>query len=191
MSKFLKIPTGLPDLFLIEPRVFKDKRGFLMESWNQKGFSEIGLELEFVQDNHSRSRRGVLRGLHFQDPHPQGKLIRVVRGSIFDVAVDLRDSSPTFGKWWGTILDEENLRMLYVPPGFAHGFLVLSEWADVLYKATDYYHPECEGGIRWDDPDLAITWPLREHGISKPLLSSKDEEWPSLREWLRKKREKR
>jgi len=187
MSEFLKIPTELPDLFLIEPQIFKDQRGFFMEFWNQQAFVKIGLELQFVQDNHSRSQKGVLRGLHFQDPHPQGKLIRVVRGSIFDVVVDLRIASPAFGRWWGTILSEENFRMLYIPPGFAHGFLVLSDWADVLYKATDYYHPECERGIRWDDPELGIEWPLQEHGITKPLLSRKDESWPSFSEWARKK----
>jgi dTDP-4-dehydrorhamnose 3,5-epimerase len=181
VERFRKIPTPLSGLVLLELTVFPDARGFFLESWNRRDFAELGLDLEFVQDNHSRSRKGVLRGLHFQDPHPQGKLVRVVRGEIFDVAVDLREDSPTFGKWYGVVLGETT--MLYVPPGFAHGFLALSEWADVLYKATDYYYPGCERGIRWDDPELAISWPFREYGIEEPLLSQKDQNWPTFSAW--------
>ncbi|MCX8087055.1 MAG: dTDP-4-dehydrorhamnose 3,5-epimerase [Rhodocyclaceae bacterium] len=164
------IPTTLKDALIIEPKVFGDARGFFLESWNRRAFAALGLDVDFVQDNHSRSRRGVLRGLHYQIQQPQGKLVRVVKGAVFDVAVDLRRSSPTFGKWEGLILSEENQRMFWVPPGFAHGFLVLSDSADFLYKATDYYAPEHERTIRWDDPELAIDWPLE----GEPILAAKD-----------------
>lgn len=164
-------PTKLSGAFVLEPRVFGDSRGFFFESFNQRAFAEAtGTETCFVQDNHSRSARGVLRGLHYQIRQPQGKLVRVVRGAVFDVAVDLRKSSPTFGQWVGVELSEENQRQLWVPPGFAHGFVVLSESADFLYKTTDYYAPEHERCIIWNDPDIGIDWPLQN-----PVLSAKDQ----------------
>jgi dTDP-4-dehydrorhamnose 3,5-epimerase len=167
------MPTSIPGVVALEPRVFGDARGFFLESYNEKVFREaIGLDLPFVQDNHSRSTRGVLRGLHYQLRQPQGKLVRVVRGAVFDVAVDVRRSSPTFGRWVGAELSEENQRQLWVPPGFAHGFLVLSETADFLYKTTDYYAPEHERCIAWDDPTLAIAWPADV----TPRLSAKDQQ---------------
>lgn len=166
------VETALKDALVIEPKVFGDARGFFMESWNRRTFAQLGLDLDFVQDNHSRSARGVLRGLHYQMKQPQGKLVRVTSGAVFDVAVDLRRSSPTCGQWAGVELSAENQRMFWVPPGFAHGFLVLSESADFLYKATDYYAPEHERAILWNDPDLAIDWPLE--GIGAPTLAAKD-----------------
>jgi len=165
-------PTALADVMIIEPKVFGDARGFFLESWNQEKFAAAGLDLNFVQDNHSRSARGILRGLHYQMLRPQGKLVRVTQGEVFDVAVDMRRSSPTFGQSVGVSLSGENHRMLWVPPGFAHGFIVISESADFLYKCTDFYLPEHERCIRWDDPDLAIDWPLPTE--FKPLLSAKD-----------------
>lgn len=172
------IPTNLPEVLLIEPKVFGDTRGFFQETWNRRAFAERGLDLVFVQDNHSRSARGVLRGLHYQLHQPQGKLVRVVSGAVFDVAVDLRRASPFFGKWTGHELSADNHRMLWVPPGFGHGFLVLSETADFLYKTTDYYAPEWDRGIRWDDPDIGVQWPL--DGV--PTLSDKDRRQPLLRD---------
>jgi len=166
------IPTALADVLIIEPKVFGDARGFFLESWNQETFAAAGLDLNFVQDNHSRSSQGILRGLHYQMLRPQGKLVRVTQGEVFDVAVDMRRSSPTFGQSVGVSLSGENHRMLWVPPGFAHGFIVISESADFLYKCTDFYLPEHERCIRWDDPDLAIDWPLPKD--FKPLLSAKD-----------------
>src|SRR5205085_11582952 len=164
--------TEIPDVLSLEPKVFGDSRGFFLESYNEKVFREAtGVQLSFVQDNHSRSAKGVLRGLHYQLKQPQGKLVRVVRGAVFDVAVDVRRSSPTFGKWVGTELSEENQRQFWVPPGFAHGFMVLSDSADFLYKATDYYAPEHERCVAWNDPVLSIRWP--EIGVS-PQLSAKD-----------------
>ncbi|QYE33189.1 dTDP-4-dehydrorhamnose 3,5-epimerase (plasmid) [Polymorphobacter sp. PAMC 29334] len=165
------VDTPLPGVKLIEPRVFGDDRGFFLESWNAKTFADAGLDLEFVQDNHSRSAKGVLRGLHYQLDNPQGKLVRVTIGRVFDVAVDLRRSSPDFGRWVGYELSAENKSMLWVPPGFGHGFVVLSDTADFLYKCTTLYSPPDERAIRWDDPDLAIDWRL--DGIT-PLLSAKD-----------------
>lgn len=166
------IPTEIPDVLAIEPKVFGDARGFFFESFNQKVLDEaLGRHIDFVQDNHSRSSKGVLRGLHYQIQQPQGKLVRVVRGAVFDVAVDIRKSSPTFGRWVGMELSEENQRMLWVPEGFAHGFVVLSESADFLYKTSDYYMPQHERCIAWDDPALAIVWP---DGL-KPTLSAKDQ----------------
>jgi len=165
-------PTRIPDVILIEPRVYGDQRGFFLESWNERTFAEAGLNLRFVQDNHSRSKQWTLRGLHYQVKQPQGKLVRVVTGAVFDVAVDLRRSSPTFGQWVGATLSAENHHMLWVPPGFAHGFLVLSEFADFLYKCTDFYAPEHERAVRWDDPDIGIEWPLPA-GLT-PRLSQKD-----------------
>lgn len=167
------IETPLKDALILEPKVFGDSRGFFMESWNHQSFAAVGLDIDFVQDNHSRSQKGVLRGLHYQIRQTQGKLVRVVSGSVFDVAVDLRKSSPTFGKWTGIILSADNQSMFWVPPGFAHGFLTLSDSADVLYKATDYYAPEHERSILWNDPDLAIDWPLSVIP-GTPNLSGKD-----------------
>lgn len=163
---------AIPDVVLIEPKVFGDSRGFFFESFNQKAFDEAtGTNHQFVQDNHSRSAKGVLRGLHYQIQQPQGKLVRVVRGAVFDVAVDIRKSSPTFGQWVGVELSEDNQRQLWVPPGFAHGFVVLSEMAEFLYKTTDYYAPAFERCLAWDDPTLAIDWKLAGR---QPLLSAKD-----------------
>lgn len=167
------IRTEIPDVCIIEPRVFGDTRGFFMETWNRKTFAALGLDLDFVQDNHSRSQRGVLRGLHYQVRQTQGKLVRAAMGAVFDVAVDLRRASPTFGRWVGAILSEENQRMLWIPPGFAHGFLTLSESADFLYKATDYYAPEHERSLLWNDPALGIDWPLAELDAA-PQLAAKD-----------------
>ncbi len=154
------IETDIPDLKILEPAVFGDERGFFMESWEARKFRDLGLDLNFVQDNHSRSAQGILRGLHYQRNHPQGKLVRVVTGKVFDVAVDMRVSSPTFGQWVGVELSEENRRMFWVPPGFAHGFYVMSERADFLYKCTDFYHPEDEHSLLWNDPTVGIEWPL-------------------------------
>ena len=164
-------PTAIPEVLVIEPKVFGDARGFFFESFNRNAFCEAtGLDMDFVQDNHSRSGKGVLRGLHYQVQQPQGKLVRVVRGAVFDVAVDIRKDSPSFGKWAGTELSEDNHRQLWIPPGFAHGFLVLSDSADFLYKTTDYYAPHHERCIAWNDPSIGIAWP---DGV-QPLLSAKD-----------------
>lgn len=172
-------PTRIPDVLVIEPKVFGDSRGFFYESFNQAAFqAATGLDVTFVQDNHSRSARGVLRGLHYQLQQPQGKLVRVVRGAVFDVAVDIRRGSPTFGQWAGAELSEDNQRQMWVPPGLAHGFLVLSESADFLYKTTDYYAPQHERAIAWNDPDVGIEWPL----VDPPLLSGKDQQAKPLRD---------
>lgn len=165
-------PRAIPEVKIIEPQVFTDQRGFFMETWNQQVFAEAGIAENFVQDNHSRSTRGVLRGLHYQLRHPQGKLMRVISGQIFDVAVDLRADSPFFGKWVGEIISAENNHMLWLPAGFAHGFYIISEVADVVYKCTDFYDPEGEKTIRWDDPEIAIDWPLVNG--EKPVVSDKD-----------------
>lgn len=165
------IACDIPGPILIEPHMFGDARGFFLESWNQAAFAEAGLDLVFVQDNHSRSSRGVLRGLHYQDPNPQGKLVRVANGRVFDVAVDIRRSSATFGRWIGVELSAANQRMLWVPPGFAHGFLTLEDDTDFLYKCTDFYQPASEHCLLWNDPALAIDWPL---GDMIPELSAKD-----------------
>ncbi|MBB2484317.1 dTDP-4-dehydrorhamnose 3,5-epimerase [Mitsuaria sp. WAJ17] len=176
-------PTRLPEVLLIEPRVFGDARGFFTESWNQQAFDQaVGSEVRFVQDNHSRSGRGVLRGMHFQlPPHAQGKLVRVVSGRVFDVAVDMRRDSPRFGQWEGYELSSDNHRQLWIPPGFAHGFLVLSESADFLYKTTNYYAPQAEGALAWNDPTVGIEWPL--DGLA-PLLADKDAKAPRLHDAL-------
>ena len=172
------ITTPIPDLLIFEPKIFGDTRGFFLESFNQKTFQNLtGLDVNFVQDNHSRSSKNVLRGLHYQIKNPQGKLVRVVSGSVFDVAVDLRKSSPTFGKWHGVELNGENHRQFWVPAGFAHGFVVLSDTADFLYKTTDYYAPEFERCVRWNDEQIGIEW-----GISQPLLSEKDKQGLSLQD---------
>ena len=164
------IATEIPDLLIIEPKVFGDARGFFLESYNRRALAELGLEQDFVQDNHSRSAKGVLRGLHYQVQQPQGKLVRVVAGAVYDVAVDLRRSSPAFGRWAGFELSAQNQLMAWIPPGFAHGFLVLSDYAEFLYKTTDYYAPEHERSLLWNDPVLGISWPLE----GEPLLSAKD-----------------
>lgn len=165
------IPTSLPDVLLIEPKVFPDERGFFLESYQKRKFSEAGIPFDFVQDNHSKSCQGVLRGLHYQIRQPQGKLLRVVAGEIFDVAVDIRKHSPTFGKWFGAYLSADNKQMLWVPIGFAHGFYVTSPEAELLYKATDYYAPEWERSILWNDPTINIQWPLKD---GSPALSPRD-----------------
>jgi dTDP-4-dehydrorhamnose 3,5-epimerase len=166
-------PTTIQDLIVIEPDQFGDHRGFFMETWEKRKFAEAGIAADFVQDNHSKSARGILRGMHYQVRHPQGKLVRVVAGEVYDVAVDLRRDSPTFGQWVGTWLSAENRRMFWVPPGFAHGFYVTSESAEFVYKCTDYYTPEFERSLRWDDPEVAIAWPLEKAGL--PVLSAKDQ----------------
>jgi len=174
------IPTTIPDVVRIVPRVFGDNRGFFLETYRQDVFEAACGQVNFVQDNHSGSRQGTLRGLHYQLHQAQGKLVRAVAGEIFDVAVDIRQSSPTFGQWVGARLSAENKHQLWVPAGFAHGFYVLSAWAEVFYKASSYYAPEWERGIRWDDPAIGIAWPLAEGGT--PLLSEKDQRNPSLAE---------
>ena len=171
-----KIATAIPEVFLVQPKVFGDARGFFMESYNRRSMAALGIDAEFVQDNHSRSARGVLRGLHYQICQPQGKLVRVTVGKVFDVAVDLRKSSPTFGQSVGFILSAENHHMAWIPPGFAHGFYVLSDVAEFLYKTTDYYAPECERTLQWNDPAIGIDWPL----LGEPLLSVKDQAGLSL-----------
>ena len=164
------IPTAIPEVLIVEPKVFGDARGFFYESYNRKALAPFGLDMDFVQDNHSRSARNVLRGLHYQRHHPQGKLVRVIVGEVFDVAVDLRRASPTFGRWVGVHLSAENKRMLWVPAGFAHGFLTLSDAAEFLYKTTDYWHPEDERCLLWNDPKVGIDWPLQ----GEPQLAAKD-----------------
>lgn len=164
-------PTAIPEVLILEPQVFGDARGFFFESFNQRDFADkTGVDLSFVQDNHSKSAKGVLRGLHYQIQHPQGKLVRVVQGQVFDVVVDLRQSSPTLGQWVGMYLDAQKHQQLWVPPGFAHGFVVLSETAEFLYKTTDYWYPTHERSLRWDDPTVGITWPMQ----GQPLLAAKD-----------------
>lgn len=164
-------PTALPEVLILEPRVFGDARGFFFESFNQRDFAQAtGLDIEFVQDNHSRSVKGVLRGLHYQIQHPQGKLVRVTQGEVFDVVVDLRRDSPNFGKWDGVVLSADNKRQLWVPPGFAHGFLVTSDTAEFLYKTTDYWYPEFERSLLWNDPAVGVSWPL----TAEPQLAAKD-----------------
>ncbi|MDJ0576554.1 MAG: dTDP-4-dehydrorhamnose 3,5-epimerase [Xenococcaceae cyanobacterium MO_234.B1] len=173
------IPTTIPGALIIEPRVFGDDRGFFFESFNEKMFKDkTGVESRFVQDNHSRSQKNVLRGLHYQIQQPQGKLVRVVIGEVLDVAVDIRKSSPTFGQWVSCLLTAENKRQFWIPPGFAHGFVVLSETADFLYKTTDYYAPQYERSILWNDPDLAIDWQIQ----GEPILSAKDQAANSLKD---------
>ena len=171
---------GLKGMFTVEPQVFGDDRGYFMETYNQRDMADAGLNMVFVQDNQSMSKRGVLRGLHYQIKYPQGKLVRVIWGEVFDVGVDLRPNSPTYGQWHGEILSAENKKQLYIPEGFAHGFYVLSDEAEFCYKCTDFYHPGDEGGLRWNDPDVAVAWPLAE-GVPV-LLSEKDKKQPFLRE---------
>jgi dTDP-4-dehydrorhamnose 3,5-epimerase len=172
------IPTAIPDVLIIEPVVRRDARGFFVEVWQEQRYRSAGIDVPFVQDNHSRSGRGTLRGLHYQIQQPQGKLVWVAMGEVFDVAVDLRRSSPTFGRWVGAVLSGENHRQLWVPPGFAHGFYVTSDSADVLYKCTDLYAPQFDRTLRWDDPDISVDWPLD----SAPVLSPKDQAGLALRD---------
>ena len=177
------IETAIPGVLILEPRVFGDARGFFFESFNQRVFDELtGTNHSFVQDNHSRSAKGVLRGMHFQTQQAQGKLVRVVRGKVFDVAVDIRKDSPAYGQWFGLELSEENQRMLWVPPGLAHGFLVLSDTAEFLYKTTEYYAPQYEASLAWNDPTVNIDWPLADNGIVEPQLSAKDQQALTLQE---------
>lgn len=180
MGKFIFTETGIKDMFVVEPTVFEDNRGYFMETFQENDFREAGHDLTFVQDNQSKSTKGVLRGLHLQLKYPQGKLVRVIKGEVFDVGVDLRGDSPTYGKWYGEILSEENKKQIYIPPKFAHGFLVLSDEAEFLYKCTEFYHGEDESGIKWNDEDIAIDWPL--DGIDEIILSEKDKEWKSFKE---------
>ncbi|MFZ5974741.1 MAG: dTDP-4-dehydrorhamnose 3,5-epimerase [Bacillota bacterium] len=185
MGRFVLTETAIRGVLIIDPQVFQDERGFFMESYNARDFKEAGLDVAFVQDNHTKSAKGVLRGLHLQIRHPQGKLMRVLKGEVFDVAVDARKDSPTFGKWTGTVLSEENRRQMYIAPGLAHGYLVLSEAAELIYKCTDFYYPEDERGIIWNDPDIGIDWPAVEgNGY---LLSKKDLGWGSFREFIQRK----
>lgn len=186
MSKFKRIETGIKDLIVIEPTVFGDNRGFFMESYSKKDFSEIGMDIEFVQDNHSKSKKGVLRGLHFQTKHVQGKLVRVTAGAVLDVAVDLRKDSPTFGKHYLVKLTAENKKMFYIPPGFAHGFLTLEDNTEFQYKCTDYYAPEFDSGVLWNDSEIGIDWNFEKYGLSAEaiLLSDKDKKQQTLQEFM-------
>jgi dTDP-4-dehydrorhamnose 3,5-epimerase len=176
------IKTEIDGVYIIETKVFGDNRGYFMETYNYNEFKEAGFDMVFVQDNQSKSRRGVLRGLHFQKNYPQGKLVRVFKGEVFDVAVDLRKDSKTYGKWIGVTLSEENKKQFYIPKGFAHGFLVLSEEAEFAYKCTDFYHPEDEGGLLWNDEDINIQWPLDNINMEELILSEKDKKWTRLKE---------
>lgn len=180
MGNFKFNETKIKDVYIIEPKVFGDNRGYFMETYNKEHFVEAGLTMDFVQDNESSSSKGVLRGLHFQTKHTQGKLVRVTKGEVFDVAVDLRKGSPTYGQWEGVVLSAENKKQFYIPEGFAHGFLVLSDHAIFNYKCTDFYCPEGEGGVLWNDPDIGIEWPLE--GIDNIILSEKDKVHPGLKD---------
>lgn len=180
MGQFVFTETKIKGAYIIEPKVFGDHRGYFIETYNYEDFKKSGLDMIFVQDNQSKSKKGVLRGLHYQKPKPQGKLVRVISGQVFDVAVDLRKDSPTYGQWEGVVLSAENKKQFYVPEGFAHGFIVLSDEAEFVYKCTDFYHPEFEGSIAWNDPDINIEWPLE--GIEEVLLSDKDKKAPLLKE---------
>ena len=183
MGKFKRIDTSIDGVYVIEPTVFGDERGYFMETYEKHDFEEIGITGEFVQDNQSRSKRGVLRGLHYQKEHTQAKVVRCIRGEVYDVAVDLRPGSPTYGKWEGVVLSEENHKMFYIPRGFAHGFLVLSETAEFCYKVDNTYDHDAEGGLMWNDPDVGIIWPNVPGMLPKEYLTSeKDAKWPSLRE---------
>ena len=183
MGKITVTPCDIEGLYVIEPTVFKDERGYFVETYNQNDMKEAGLDMVFVQDNQSMSTRGVLRGLHFQKQFPQGKLVRVVRGKVFDVAVDLRSDSKTYGKWFGVELSAENMKQFYIPEGFAHGFLVLSDEAEFCYKCTDFYHPGDEGGLAWNDPEIGVEWPLEE-GVDL-IISEKDQKWKGLKDTIK------
>jgi dTDP-4-dehydrorhamnose 3,5-epimerase len=177
MGQFKFTETEIKGVYVIEPKVFGDHRGYFMETYNYEDFKSAGLDMSFVQDNQSKSKKGVLRGLHFQKKYPQGKLVRVIKGEVFDVAVDLRCDSETYGKWVGVILNNENKKQFYVPEGFAHGFLVLSDEAEFVYKCTEVYHPEDEGGIRWDDPEINVNWKIED-----PMISEKDSKAPLFKD---------
>ncbi|MDD3984519.1 MAG: dTDP-4-dehydrorhamnose 3,5-epimerase [Methanobacterium sp.] len=183
MSKFKFIKTSIKDVYIIEPTIFGDERGYFMETYHEKEFKDAGINVKFVQDNQSKSRKGVLRGLHFQSRKPQGKLVRVIKGEVFDVAVDLRKDSTTYGKWEGILLSEDNKKQFYVPECFAHGFIVLSTEAEFTYKCTNFYDPEDEGGILWNDPNIGIEWPL--DNIDEIILSEKDKKLKTLKEMIR------
>ena len=183
MSKFKITKCEIEGLYILEPKVFYDDRGYFMETYNQNDFDELGLNIKFVQDNESKSKRGVLRGLHFQKKHPQGKLVRVIKGSVYDVAVDIRKNSKTFGKWVGVELSEKNKKQFYIPEGFAHGFLVLSEEAQFVYKCSDFYYPEDEGGIIYNDSTINISWPIPED--MEVVISEKDKKWGGLKEYVK------
>ncbi|NLC87895.1 MAG: dTDP-4-dehydrorhamnose 3,5-epimerase [Clostridiaceae bacterium] len=183
MGKLVREETGIEGLTVITPKVFIDQRGYFFESYNYNDFKEIGIDNVFVQDNQSKSSKGVIRGLHFQKEFPQSKLVRVIVGSVYDVAVDLRKGSPTFGKYFGVVLSAENKKQFFIPKGFAHGFVVLSDVAEFAYKCDDFYHPNDEGGLIWNDPDIGIKWPLAEvGGLDNLIFSSKDKLWPTLKE---------
>lgn len=182
MGKFKKIETSIDGVYVIEPTVFGDDRGYFMETYSKAEFEEIGLYYDFVQDNQSKSKKGVLRGLHFQKENTQAKLVRVLKGEVFDVAVDLRPNSKTYGKWEGVVLSEENKKMFLIPKGFAHGFLVLSEEAEFTYKCDDMYNHQAEGGLAWNDQDVAINWPLGDMKQEDLITSEKDAKWPTLKE---------
>lgn len=182
MSNFKKIETGIEGLYVIKPTVFADNRGFFMETYSKRDFEEIGITNDFVQDNHSKSTKGVLRGLHFQKEYAQAKLVRAIKGEVYDVAVDLRKNSNTYGKYYGVILSEENKLQFMIPRGFAHGFLVISEEAEFVYKTDDFYHPGDEDGILWNDPEIGIEWPLEKvGGIKNIIQSEKDKKWDTLK----------
>ena len=183
MGKFTKTETGIADLVVIEPTVFEDNRGYFMETYSKRDFEELGITTEFVQDNQSKSSTGVIRGLHYQINYPQSKLVRVVRGSVYDVAVDLREGSETYGKYFGVELSAENKKQFFIPRGFAHGFIVLSDEAEFVYKVDDFYHPNDEGGLLWNDEEIGIDWPLDKiGGIENLIQSEKDKAWPTLKE---------
>ncbi len=186
MGKFKKVETGIDGLIIIEPTVFGDNRGFFMESYSKKDFLTMGIDAEFVQDNHSKSKKGVLRGLHFQTQHVQGKLVRVTAGAVLDVAVDLRKMSPTFGKYYAVELSADNKKMFYIPPGFAHGFLTLEDNTEFQYKCTDYYAPEFDSGVLWNDSEIGIEWNFEKYGLSAEaiLLSDKDKKQQTLQEFV-------
>lgn len=187
MGKINVETCEIEGLKVITPTVFGDKRGYFMETYNKNDFKAAGIDMDFVQDNQSSSSKGVLRGLHFQKKHAQDKLVRVIEGEVFDVAVDLRDGSPTFGKWYGVLLSAENKKQFFIPKNFAHGFLVVSDHAEFCYKCTDFYHPEDEGGIQWDDPDIGVEWPITED--MELNLSEKDAKRDSLKDFIRNKKE--
>ena len=182
MGKFNFVKTDIPGVFVIETTAFGDDRGFFMESYNQKDFLEAGLSMKFIQDNHSKSTKGVLRGLHFQREHPQGKLVRVISGAAYDVGVDLRKGSPTYGKYFGMVLTAENKKQLYIPEGFAHGFLSLKEGTEFLYKVTDFWYKESEDGLLWNDRDININWPIKEYEIQNVNINERDKTWQSFKE---------
>lgn len=185
MGKLTVEETKIEGVKIITPKVFPDERGYFMETYQKKDFEEIGIDVEFVQDNQSASKKGVLRGLHFQKEFPQDKLVRVIRGSVFDVCVDLREGSKTFGQWAGVELTEENKKMFFIPKGFAHGFLVLSDYAEFTYKCSDFYHPNDEGGLKFDDPEIGVNWPI-EPGLQL-VMSEKDQKWSGISEYVKER----